>query len=50
LTAETWLALLNRSRDGLIYWRDLAGGTYPVEEIAEALKDAPIRMPEHDQQ
>ena len=39
LTAETWLAHLNRTRDGLISWRDLAGGAYSVEEITEALAD-----------
>ncbi len=39
LTAETWLAHLNRNRDGLISWRDLAGGAYSVEEITEALAD-----------
>jgi pimeloyl-ACP methyl ester carboxylesterase len=37
LAAEPWLAHLNRTRDGLIHWRDLAGGTYSVEEITEAL-------------
>ena len=37
LTAEPWLAHLNRTRDGLIQRRDLAGGTYSVEEIAEVL-------------
>lgn len=47
LTAETWR--FDRGRDGLIFWRDLAGGAYPVEEIAEALKDAPWRVPDHDQ-
>jgi pimeloyl-ACP methyl ester carboxylesterase len=49
LTAETWLKVLNDSRDGLIFWRDLAGGAYSVEEIAEALKDSPWRVPDHDQ-
>lgn len=39
LTAEPWLAHLNRTRDSLIQWRDLAGGTYSVEEITEALAD-----------
>jgi pimeloyl-ACP methyl ester carboxylesterase len=49
LTAETWLAVLNDGRDSLIFWRDLAGGAYSMEEIAEALKDAPLRVPDHDQ-
>jgi len=37
LTAELWLAHLNRTRDDLVCWRDLAGGVSSVEEITEAL-------------
>jgi pimeloyl-ACP methyl ester carboxylesterase len=39
LTAAPWLVHLNRTRDDLTYWRDLAGGAYSVEEITEALAD-----------
>ena len=39
LTAETWLALLNSTRDDLIYYRDLASGGNSVEEITEAITD-----------
>jgi pimeloyl-ACP methyl ester carboxylesterase len=39
LTAEPLLAHLNHTRDGLISWRDLAGGAYSVEEITEALEN-----------
>jgi pimeloyl-ACP methyl ester carboxylesterase len=35
LTAEDWLAHLKRTRDDLVVWRDLAGGTHSVEEISE---------------
>ncbi len=37
LTAQPWVAHLNRGRDHLIGWRDLAAGTYSVAEITEAL-------------
>ncbi|HEY3230658.1 MAG TPA: alpha/beta hydrolase [Roseiflexaceae bacterium] len=45
LTGETWGALLIRDRATLVRWRDLAGGAHSVDEIAEALKDTPIRVP-----
>ena len=37
LMAEPWVADLTHSRDHLARWRDLAGGTYSVAEITEAL-------------
>lgn len=45
LTSETWLAALNRTRDRLAAWRDLAGGTIPIPELIERLKDAPVELP-----
>jgi len=36
------------SRARLVAWRDLAGGRLSVDEIAEALKDAPTEIPGQD--
>ncbi len=41
MTAETWRALLDQGRDRLTIWRNLAGGRYPLEEVAAAITDAP---------
>lgn len=41
LSAETWRALLDQDRDRLTLWRNLAGGRYPLEEVAAAIPDAP---------
>ena len=45
LTSKTWLAALDRTRDKLASWRELAGGTLSIPEIIERLKDAPVEVP-----
>ncbi len=37
LTADRWLMHLQHTRNDLVIWRDLAGGTHSVEEIREKL-------------
>ena len=49
LTAKTWQTILQCQRARLAAWRDLAGGQRPLEEIAEALKNAPVEVPGHDE-
>jgi pimeloyl-ACP methyl ester carboxylesterase len=45
LTSKTWLDALDRTRDKLASWRELAGGTLSIPEIMERLKDAPVEVP-----
>jgi len=45
LTSQTWHATLQPGRDRVVAWRDLAGGQKPLEEVIEALKDAPMEIP-----
>jgi pimeloyl-ACP methyl ester carboxylesterase len=45
LTGKTWLDALERTRDKLASWRELAGGTLSIPEIMERLKDAPVEVP-----
>lgn len=45
LTGETWLAVLNQTRDRLASWRALAGGGIPIPELIEHLKNAPVEVP-----
>jgi len=42
LTSASWQAVLLRDRDGLKAWRDLSGGRRSVDQIVEALKNAPL--------
>jgi pimeloyl-ACP methyl ester carboxylesterase len=49
LTAETWRVVLDQGRDSLTLWRNLAGGAVPMEEIARALKEAPLQLPGQEQ-
>jgi pimeloyl-ACP methyl ester carboxylesterase len=44
LTGKTWLAALDRTRDKLASWRELAGGRLSIPEIMERLKDAPVEV------
>lgn len=44
LTGKTWLAALDRTRDKLASWQELAGGTLSIPEIIERLKDAPVEV------
>lgn len=44
LTAKTWLAALDQTRDKLASWRELAGGKLSIPEIIERLKDAPVEV------
>jgi len=44
LTAKTWLAALDQTRDKLASWRELAGGRLSIPEIIERLKDAPVEV------
>src|SRR5262249_27248719 len=37
--------VIESDRAGLARWHDLAGGRRPMDEVAEALKDAPTRVP-----
>ena len=48
LTAETWRVVLDQGRESLTLWRNLAGGRYPIEEVARALTDSPMRVPGQD--
>jgi pimeloyl-ACP methyl ester carboxylesterase len=49
LTAKTWQTILQRQQARLAVWRDLAGGQRPLEEIAEALKNAPVQVSGQDE-
>ena len=49
LTAKTWHTVLEQSRDGLIHWRNLAGGDTPIEELITGLKESPTRLPGQNQ-
>lgn len=42
LTSATWHAQLLHDREGLKTWRAYSGGQRAIEEIVEALKDAPV--------
>jgi pimeloyl-ACP methyl ester carboxylesterase len=42
LTRATWHALLLHDREGLKTWRTYSGGQRTLEEIVEALKNAPV--------
>ena len=44
LTAKTWLAALDQTRDKLASWRELAGGRLSIPEIIEQLKHAPVEV------
>lgn len=44
LTGKTWLAALDRTRDKLASWQELAGGALSIPEIIERLKDAPVEV------
>lgn len=44
LTAPAWRNVLERDRDALVTWRDLAGGTRPLDEVIETLKNAPMQQ------
>ena len=44
LTAKTWLAATNQTRDKLASWQALAGGQFSIAEIIERLKDAPVEV------
>lgn len=45
LTAESWGAVLDNSRDKLVAWSRLAGGQFPLVELVETLKNSPVEMP-----
>ena len=45
LTADTWIAELQRDRRMLEGWRRLAGGTRPLTEVIAGLKEIPIHWP-----
>jgi pimeloyl-ACP methyl ester carboxylesterase len=47
LSSQAWQAhrQAHQSRDRLLTWRDLAGGQKPFDEIVEALKDTPTKVP-----
>jgi pimeloyl-ACP methyl ester carboxylesterase len=44
LTAKTWLAATEQTRDKLASWQELAGGRLSIPEIIERLKDAPVEV------
>jgi pimeloyl-ACP methyl ester carboxylesterase len=45
LSSETWHTILLQGQDRVIAWRELAGGQKPMDEVIQALKDAPIEVP-----
>jgi pimeloyl-ACP methyl ester carboxylesterase len=47
LSSQAWQAhrQAHQSRDRLLTWRDLAGGQKPFDEVVEALKDTPTKVP-----
>jgi pimeloyl-ACP methyl ester carboxylesterase len=45
LTSQTFQATFHQSRDRMLAWRDLAGGQKSFDEVVDALKDAPIKVP-----
>lgn len=48
LNKETWHAAVSPTIDRITAWRDLAGGQCPLEDMIEALKDAPTELPGRD--
>lgn len=46
LSSATWHAVLLQQDDRLRAWRDLAGGQVPYDRLVEAVKAAPIEVPD----
>jgi len=46
LSEKTWGAGLHSSLDRLKSWRDLAAAQFSVEEIADALRNSPVEVPD----
>jgi pimeloyl-ACP methyl ester carboxylesterase len=46
LSSQPWLATLQQGRDRILAWHALAGGQKPLAEVVEALKNAPLEVPD----
>jgi pimeloyl-ACP methyl ester carboxylesterase len=46
LSGETWYSAVSPTWDRIAAWRELAGGQHPIPDMIEALKEAPIELPE----
>jgi pimeloyl-ACP methyl ester carboxylesterase len=47
LSSQTWHEHLSQSRDRIAAWRDLCGHQKSMDQIIEALKNAPIEVPDN---